>query len=94
MTTDGGGWTLFQRRVDGSMSFQKNWKDYKAGFGSLNGNFWLGLDLIHELTKKQSSLRVDLKNWDGNKGMLNMENLKLMMKNTNTSCTSVDIVGM
>ena len=67
METDGGGWTVFQRRQDGSVDFNRNWTDYKNGFGNLNGEFWLGLGKINRLTKKQSNtLRVDLGDFDGN----------------------------
>ena len=65
MTTDGGGWTVFQRRQDGSVDFNRGWQDYKNGFGHLNGEFWLGLDKIHRLTQSgQNVLRVDLMDFD------------------------------
>ena len=67
METDGGGWTVFQRRQDGSVDFYRNWTDYEDGFGNLTEEFWLGLDKIHRLTKKQSNtLRVDLGDFDNN----------------------------
>ena len=66
MTTDGGGWTLLQRREDSSGSFDQAWQAYKNGFGDFSGNFWLGLDKIHRLTKlEQNILRVDLTNRQG-----------------------------
>ncbi|KAK0138285.1 Tenascin [Merluccius polli] len=62
METDGGGWTVFQRRKDGSVDFFREWKEYARGFGDLKGEFWLGLDNLHNLTTgAQMSLRVDLR---------------------------------
>ena len=67
METNGGGWTVFQRRQDGSVDFYKYWTDYEDGFGNLNGEFWLGLSKINRLTKQRSNtLRVDLKDFDSN----------------------------
>ena len=65
-TTAGGGWTVIQKRLDGSVDFYLDWDDYKQGFGNLTGEFWLGLDKIHRLTKNPSKLRVDLEDFSGN----------------------------
>ncbi|XP_062601509.1 fibroleukin-like [Saccostrea cucullata] len=61
MTTMGGGWTAIQKRVDGSVSFDRNWADYKNGFGSPEQNFWIGNEAIHKLTKDNTlSLYVSI----------------------------------
>ena len=66
MRTDAGGWTVFQRRQDGSIDFYRGWNDYKTGFGQLTAEFWLGNDKIHRLTaSRPSSLRVELEDWNG-----------------------------
>ncbi|XP_065132689.1 tenascin-N [Paramisgurnus dabryanus] len=50
MTTDGGGWIVFQRRNTGKLEFMRRWREYMKGFGELTEEFWLGLEKIHELT--------------------------------------------
>ena len=66
-TTAGGGWTVFQKRLNGSVDFYLYWNDYKIGFGDLNGEVWLGLHKIHRLTSDDNSmLRVDLEDFEAN----------------------------
>ena len=43
-------WTMIQRRVDGNVSFDRPWGEYAAGFGDVDGSFWLGLQLLHTIT--------------------------------------------
>ncbi|XP_072908180.1 tenascin isoform X2 [Hemitrygon akajei] len=62
MTTDGGGWMVFQRRETGEVDFFRKWKDYAAGFGDPSGEFWLGLENLHKITSEgHYALRVDLR---------------------------------
>ncbi|XP_034053572.1 angiopoietin-related protein 7 isoform X2 [Gymnodraco acuticeps] len=64
MDTDGGGWTVIQRRIDGSLSFDRSWRDYRDGFGDLHSEFWLGNNHIHDLsTQGDYSLRIELEDW-------------------------------
>ncbi|XP_036039837.1 ficolin-1 [Onychomys torridus] len=66
MDVDGGGWTVFQRRVDGSVDFFRDWDSYKRGFGNLGTEFWLGNDYLHLLTANgNQELRVDFRDFQG-----------------------------
>ncbi|XP_034481223.1 ficolin-1-like isoform X3 [Drosophila innubila] len=66
--TQGGGWTIILRRMDGSVNFNRNWTEYKNGFGDLNGEFFMGLDKIHEMTaERNQELLVLLEDFEGNK---------------------------
>ena len=59
-TTADGGWTVIQRRKDGSVDFNRPWSDYEKGFGDLTGEFWYGLKNMKCLTQTgQWELRVD-----------------------------------
>ncbi|XP_074506959.1 angiopoietin-related protein 4 [Sebastes fasciatus] len=63
MKTDGG-WTVIQRRQDGSVDFDQQWQAYKEGFGGLNGEFWLGLEKIHSIAKDGGYiLNMKLADW-------------------------------
>lgn len=58
--TNGGGWTVFQRRLDGSIDFFLGWNSYKEGFGDLTKEFWLGNKDIHRSTSRGSQLLIEL----------------------------------
>ena len=70
----GRGFTVIQRRRDGSVDFHKDWIQYKQGFGYLSPDdtteFWLGNEKMHLLTTSvtiPTVLRIELVDWDGNK---------------------------
>ncbi|KAG9262873.1 microfibril-associated glycoprotein 4-like [Astyanax mexicanus] len=61
-------WTVIQRRMDGSVNFYRPWDQYKKGFGNKNGEYWLGLENLYQITrKKKYELRVDLQDFEGGK---------------------------
>ncbi|KAG9274658.1 angiopoietin-related protein 1-like [Astyanax mexicanus] len=61
---DNGGWTIIQRRKDGSVNFFRNWDSYKKGFGNIDGEHWLGLENIYSLGKQGDyKLLVEMQDW-------------------------------
>ncbi|PIK53569.1 hypothetical protein BSL78_09536 [Apostichopus japonicus] len=61
-----GGWTILQRRTSSSVSFYRNWYEYKNGFGSPTGNHWIGNDKIYKLTNQKGyQLRIEKTNREG-----------------------------
>ncbi|XP_078667107.1 microfibril-associated glycoprotein 4-like isoform X2 [Branchiostoma floridae x Branchiostoma belcheri] len=64
-TTDGGGWTVIQRRFDGSIDFNRLYGDFRYGFGSADGEQWLGLENMYRLTNQHTyTLYVQLEDWN------------------------------
>jgi hypothetical protein len=56
---------LIQQNVDGSDFFNRTWAEFKAGFNGSNGNYWLGNELLHQLTVTgRYKLRFDLQSRD------------------------------
>ncbi|XP_028982703.1 angiopoietin-2a [Betta splendens] len=69
MVTEGGGWTVLQKRFDGHVDFHRTWQEYKTGFGEASGEFWLGNEFVSRLTNHQSyKLRIQLSDWEENSG--------------------------
>ncbi|XP_022220889.2 ficolin-2-like [Drosophila obscura] len=63
----GPGWTVIARRTNGELNFFRNWTEYKRGFGDVRGDFFIGLDKLHAITKLQShELYVNLEDFEGN----------------------------
>ncbi|XP_058123231.1 ryncolin-1-like [Anopheles ziemanni] len=61
-----GGWIVLLRRFDGSVNFTRDWMDYRDGFGTVEGEYWLGLEKIHRITAADYfQLLVHLKDHDG-----------------------------
>ncbi|XP_076782225.1 angiopoietin-related protein 5 isoform X4 [Arvicanthis niloticus] len=76
----GGGWTVLQRRLDGTTNFQRLWCDYLDGFGDLLGEFWLGLKKIFYIVNQKDSsfmLHVALESEDGTLGYASYDNFWL-----------------
>uniref|UniRef100_A0A6A7FPP6 Angiopoietin-related protein 2-like n=2 Tax=Hirondellea gigas TaxID=1518452 RepID=A0A6A7FPP6_9CRUS len=65
-STDGGGWTLMVARKpqDTQEDFSRPWADYKRGFGQPETEYWIGLEVLHQMTKnKRHELRVNITDW-------------------------------
>ncbi|XP_050095289.1 angiopoietin-related protein 1-like [Anopheles aquasalis] len=62
-----GGWVVIQQRTDRQLSFDVSWDDYRNGFGSAEGDVWIGLERMHHLTStKNWDLLVEMKDFEGN----------------------------
>ncbi|XP_069114323.1 microfibril-associated glycoprotein 4-like [Argopecten irradians] len=66
MDTLGSGWTVIQQRFNDSQDFDKNWEDYKQGFGSPYGEYWIGNENMYLLTSSDSyELRIEMEDDSG-----------------------------
>ena len=94
MKKEGGGWTTIQRRVDGSVSFQRDWADYKKGFGDPAGNYWLGLENIHAITNTFANvmLRIEASTFDGERAVMIFEGFKVDSEENLYKLTSGEVV--
>ncbi|XP_041483308.1 tenascin-N-like [Lytechinus variegatus] len=69
MTTEGGGWTVIQRRQNGTTNFYRGWDDYTKGFGYLDADFWIGNTMIYAITSQtRFMIRFEFTDWDDQLG--------------------------
>ena len=55
------GWIMTHQHLGHAFNWNLTWVDYKAEFGSIDADFWLGLEKMHLLTSSQPyRLRVEV----------------------------------
>ncbi|XP_033121156.1 fibrinogen gamma chain-like [Anneissia japonica] len=79
MSTDHGGWTVIQRRFDGTENFFRSWSHYARGFGNKNSEFWIGNNFIHAMTSSgKYELRIEFEDWEGQQGFAHYDGFHIM----------------
>ncbi|XP_048770566.2 ficolin-2-like [Ostrea edulis] len=83
MEMDGGGWTVFQRRLDGSENFDRTWTEYRNGFGDLRSEFWLGNDKLYYLLSQGAyEMRMDMSDFDNETRYVKYRNIAIGSETT------------
>ncbi|XP_038111052.1 ficolin-3 [Culex quinquefasciatus] len=59
----GGGLLVFQSRLDGSVDFNRSWSEFVEGFGDPAGEYWLGLETLHQTAPSATELIITLKDF-------------------------------
>ncbi|KAJ8033950.1 Zonadhesin [Holothuria leucospilota] len=91
-TGDSGGWTVILRRHDGSVTFQRNWLEYKLGFGFLSQELWIGTEKLSYLTNQNTyELRIDLTYSDGRSAYLTYKFFRITDDFSNYKLTSLGL---
>ncbi|XP_060904762.1 fibrinogen-like protein 1 [Labrus mixtus] len=79
--SDGGGWIVIQRRINGAERFNRSWAEYKEGFGDMDaelGEFWLGNDNLHFITTQGNyTLKINMEDFDGNQRYAEYKDFKV-----------------
>ena len=84
----GGSFTVIQNRINGTESFDRNWDEYKNGFGTVvnldaaqcdEGEFWLGNEYIYAVQDKTqaNALNIKMARNDGSEGQVGYSNFKI-----------------
>ncbi|CAH1988901.1 unnamed protein product [Acanthoscelides obtectus] len=72
------GWTTVQKRYDGSINFNRDWKEYSNGFGSATGEHWLGNKHLHLITKENCTrLQINMKDIYGEYWQANYDDFRV-----------------
>ena len=75
-----------QRRISDSVDFDRDWDDYVNGFGEEDGNYWMGLEEIHQLTTTHNmSLYIIIETFEGEPFTLSLQTFSVGNATTNYS---------
>ena len=90
METDGGGWLVIQRRINGMVPFNRTLKEYENGFGDASSEFWYGLKNILCLTRNKAvELRIDLEYPNGTTGYVHYKQFSISGASSYTASATV-----
>ncbi|KAF0290969.1 Techylectin-5A [Amphibalanus amphitrite] len=98
LDTDGGRWTVIQRRADiePREDFNRDWAAYKEGFGELDKEFWWGLDNMWTMTSprdRQYELRIDLEDFEGERRHAIYQNFRISSESDGYRLNVVNYTG-
>ncbi|KFB50799.1 AGAP006914-PA-like protein [Anopheles sinensis] len=73
-----GSWVVLQHRFDGSLTFNRDWPEYRDGFGDQQGEHWLGLKHIHRLlTGNRHELLILLESFENETAYANYDDFRI-----------------
>uniref|UniRef100_A0A182KDK3 Fibrinogen C-terminal domain-containing protein n=1 Tax=Anopheles christyi TaxID=43041 RepID=A0A182KDK3_9DIPT len=88
---ESGGWVVIQHRFDGSTNFYREWDEYQKGFGNLDGEFWLGLEIIHRLTvSAPHELIILLEDFEGNRTLARYDQFGIGSQKQNYALNKIE----
>ncbi|KAH8329456.1 hypothetical protein KR074_010918 [Drosophila pseudoananassae] len=71
-------WMIIQRRMDGSVNFNRTWNEYKEGFGKITGEFFIGLEKLHLITQSRPhELKILMGDLHGNTAFAQYDEFKI-----------------
>ena len=98
--TDGGGWIMYQRRLDGTVNFTRTFEEYKRHFGQHGDNMtelWLGNENVYQVLKSygttECELRIEADAWDEETCWLVASNFRIGDENHKYTLDWDNVIG-